>query len=60
MAVETEMLRSLSSWLDKGASAVAGDPEATERMEATRDFFAFIAEEMPKLVDRWQRSQRPT
>ena len=58
MAVETEMLRSLSSWLDKGASAVAGDPEATERMEATRDFFAFIAEEMPKLVERWQRSQR--
>ena len=30
MAVETEMLRSLSSWLDKGASAVAGDPEATD------------------------------
>jgi DNA-binding transcriptional regulator GbsR (MarR family) len=58
MAVETEMLRSLSSWLDKGASAVAGDREATERMEATRDFFAFIADEMPKLVDRWQRSQR--
>jgi len=57
MAVETEMLRSLSSWLDKGASAVAGDPEANERMEATRDFFAFMADEMPKLVERWQRSQ---
>ena len=58
MAVETEMLLSLSSWLDKGASAVAGDPEATDRLEATRDFFAFMADEMPKLVQRWQRSQR--
>ena len=58
MAVETEMLLSLASWLDKGASAVAGDPEATDRLEATRDFFAFMADEMPKLVERWQSSQR--
>jgi DNA-binding transcriptional regulator GbsR (MarR family) len=58
MAVETEMLHSLSSWLDKGASAVTGDPEATERLEATRDFFEFMAQEMPKLVERWQKSQR--
>jgi DNA-binding transcriptional regulator GbsR (MarR family) len=57
MAVETEMLRSLSSWLDKGVSAVAGDPEATDRLEGTRDFFAFMADEMPKLVERWQTSQ---
>jgi DNA-binding transcriptional regulator GbsR (MarR family) len=58
MAVETEMLLSLSSWLDKGASAVAGDLEATDRLEATRDFFAFMADEMPKLVERWQTSHR--
>jgi DNA-binding transcriptional regulator GbsR (MarR family) len=58
MAVETEMLRTLSSWLDKGASAVAGDAEAVERLEATRDFFAFMAEEMPRLIERWQASQR--
>ena len=57
MAVETEMLRTLSSWLDKGASAVAGDQAATERLEGTRDFFAFMADEMPKLVNRWQKSQ---
>lgn len=58
MAVETETLHTLSGWLDKGASAVAGDPDATERMEGTRDFFAFMADEMPKLVDRWQESRR--
>jgi hypothetical protein len=58
MAVETEMLLTLSAWLDKGVSAVTGDPAATERLETTRDFFAFMAEEMPKLVDRWQKAQR--
>ena len=59
IAVETEMLRSLSAWLDKGASLVAGDREATQRLEDTRDFFNFIAVEMPQLVDRWQKSRRP-
>jgi DNA-binding transcriptional regulator GbsR (MarR family) len=58
MAVETELLHSLSSWLDKGASAVAGDPEAVDRLEATRDFFAFMADEMPQLVERWQASRQ--
>ena len=58
IAVETEMLRSLSTWLDKGASLVAGDREATRRLEDTRDFFTFISVEMPQLVDRWQKSRR--
>ena len=57
MAVETEMLRTLSSWLDKGASAVAGDSDAVDRLERTRDFFAFMADEMPRLVERWQESR---
>jgi len=57
MAVETEMLQTLSSWLDKGASAVTDDPDAVDRLAATRDFFAFMAEEMPRLVERWQASR---
>ncbi|MFZ0141568.1 MAG: MarR family transcriptional regulator [Aeromicrobium sp.] len=58
MAVETEMLHTLSSWLDKGAALVTGDSEATQRLKDTRDFFDFVAVEMPKLVDRWQSSRR--
>ena len=57
IAVETEMLRSLSAWLDTGASLVAGDREATQRLEDTRDFFNFISVEMPQLVERWQKSR---
>ena len=58
IAVETEMMRSLAAWLDKGASLVAGDREATERLEDTRDFFNFVSVEMPQLVERWQKSRR--
>jgi predicted transcriptional regulator len=57
MAVETELLHNLSSWLDKGASAMAGDSDAVDRLETTRDFFAFMADEMPRLVERWQTSR---
>jgi len=58
IAVETAMMRSLAAWLDKGASLVAGDREATERLEDTRDFFNFVSVEMPQLVERWQKSRR--
>jgi DNA-binding transcriptional regulator GbsR (MarR family) len=58
IAVETEMMRSLAAWLDQGASLVAGDRDATERLEDTRDFFNFVSVEMPQLVERWQKSRR--
>lgn len=58
ITVETEMMQSLSAWLDKGASLVAGDKVAMQRLADTRDFFDFISVEMPKLVERWQKSQR--
>ena len=57
ITVETDLLQNLSSWLDKGVSVVAGDREATQRLLDTRDFFEFVSVEMPKLVDRWQRSR---
>lgn len=57
MTVETETLRGLATWLDKGLAAVDGDSDATDRLEGTRDFFLFMAEEMPRLVQRWQDSR---
>ena len=57
MATETELFNILASWLDKGASAMAGDADAVDRLETTRDFFAFMADEMPRLVERWQTSR---
>jgi DNA-binding transcriptional regulator GbsR (MarR family) len=60
ITVETELLHTLSGWLDKGASLVADDREATQRMKDTRDFFDFVAVEMPKLVERWQATRSPS
>jgi len=57
MATETELFNILASWLDKGASAMSGDSDAVDRLETTRDFFAFMADEMPRLVERWQKSR---
>jgi predicted transcriptional regulator len=58
MTVETRRLQELSGWLAKGAAAVPTGSPAHERMTETRDFFEFVAEEMPKVVDRW-RAGRP-
>ncbi|TNC28482.1 GbsR/MarR family transcriptional regulator [Amycolatopsis alkalitolerans] len=48
-----EMLRTLID----GIEAVGPDSPAGARLQETHDFFAFLADEMPKLVDRW-RAQR--
>lgn len=50
-----EMLDALSS----GVEAVGPDTPAGERLRETFDFFSFLAEEMPRIVERW-RAQRLT
>ena len=58
IAVETRRLRELEDWLDKGAAAVPRKGKARARMTETRDFFAFVGEEMPAMVARWHASRR--
>jgi hypothetical protein len=43
--------------LSKGAAAVPDGSPAHARMSETRDFFEFVAAEMPKLIDRWRATQ---
>lgn len=57
VAIETDRLHDLAGWLTKGAAAVPVGSPAHARMAETRDFFEFIAAEMPKLVDRWHASR---
>jgi len=56
-AIETTRLHELAGWLTKGADSVPVGSPAHVRMSETRDFFEFIAAEMPKLIDRWHASQ---
>jgi DNA-binding MarR family transcriptional regulator len=56
-AIETDRLHQLAGWLSKGAAAMPAGSPAQARLAETRDFFEFIAAEMPKLIDRWRESR---
>lgn len=53
----------MKQWVDtmqEGIDAVGRDTPAGQRLFDTREFFAFIAEELPLLMGRWrERSARP-
>jgi DNA-binding transcriptional regulator GbsR (MarR family) len=46
--------RDLLGTLSGGIDAVGRDTPAGERLQETYDFFAYLADEMPRLVDRWR------
>jgi DNA-binding MarR family transcriptional regulator len=47
--------------MDRGLDVVGGeDAPGAERLRATRDFYAFLEVEVPKLVDRFKDEQRRT
>jgi hypothetical protein len=45
--------------LREGAAALGPDSPAGRRLEETREFFAFLREELPALMERW-RARQPT
>lgn len=49
----------LAGSLDEGIAAVRPGSRAAERIAETRDFFQFIAKEMPVLVARWRDERKP-
>ncbi|TVT07640.1 MarR family transcriptional regulator [Amycolatopsis bartoniae] len=40
--------------LAEGVEALGADTPAGRRVRDTHDFFAFLAEEMPRIVERWR------
>ena len=49
-----ELLVRWQNDLVAGIEAVGGDTPAGERLEETRRFFAFLHEEVPKMLDKWR------
>jgi len=41
--------------LHRGIAAVGATSQAGKRLADTRDFFAFLAKEMPLLIERWRK-----
>jgi hypothetical protein len=54
-----EMLRRWEEAMANGAEALGPESPAGRRLEETREFFAFLREELPALMERW-RARQPT
>jgi MarR family len=57
VGTRTDIVDALATALDEGLAAVPVGSEAAERMAEMRDFFAFLGEEMPRLIARWRESR---
>lgn len=44
--------------LEQGIGAVGADTRAGRRISETRDFFAFIAEQIPILIEQWHQRRQ--
>ncbi|OZM73313.1 MarR family transcriptional regulator [Amycolatopsis antarctica] len=47
----------LGDILDEGVEAVGQDSPAGERLTETRDFFLYLAKELPALIERWREER---
>ncbi len=52
--VKRDRLDALSALAADGLDVVAGDGPAADRLREMRDFYAFLAEEIPALLHRWR------
>ncbi len=60
-AVDAKRFRQFQDMMQRGLDLLGGDdtPRA-RRLKVTRDFYAFIDHELPKLVERFEREQAAT
>jgi DNA-binding transcriptional regulator GbsR (MarR family) len=54
----TDTVDRMTEWLTKGAAALPQGSAAQVRIEETRDFFAYVRDEMPLIVERWRESRK--
>ncbi len=58
VATKTQTIRTLSELLAQGLADVDEGSAAHERLATTYDLFTFMADEMPKLVQRWHAGRQ--
>ncbi|KAA9164995.1 MarR family transcriptional regulator [Amycolatopsis acidicola] len=54
---EDKVFTELSKVLVEGMDAVGADSEAGRRLAETRDFFDFLATQLPLLIEQWHRQR---
>lgn len=57
VASKTEVFDALREVLDRGAVAVGDGSAASARLSESSDFFIYLSEEIPKLVEHWKASR---
>lgn len=58
VSMKDNAYRRLADSLDEGIAVVRPGSRAADRISETRDFFRFVAKEMPVLVARWRDERR--
>lgn len=53
-----KLYQALVEALDEGVEAVGPDTTRGRRLAETRDFFSFLAKEMPRLIARWLQERK--
>jgi len=56
--VKQEVFVAMAGLASDGLDVVPEDGPASERLAGMRDFYAFLAEEMPSLLERWAARSR--
>jgi DNA-binding transcriptional regulator GbsR (MarR family) len=59
MTSKNAMIGLMREIADSGLADVPADSPAAERLRGMRDFYAYMLAELPALIDRWHRTQRP-
>ncbi|MBA8822723.1 putative transcriptional regulator [Saccharopolyspora lacisalsi] len=57
LAQRDEQLAHWERTLADGVEAVGADSRAGRRIDETREFFAFLRDELPALLDKWRRQR---
>lgn len=55
-----QMLRQWEQAMAEGAEALGPGTPAGQRLQETGEFFAFLSEELPALMERWRARRQPT
>jgi DNA-binding transcriptional regulator GbsR (MarR family) len=58
MSSQNEVVKAMQEAASAGIEAVGAGTTAGRRLEEMRDFYAYLMDELPAVIDRWHRRKR--
>lgn len=59
LMARTDSIENMIDWMRRGSAALTPGSPAQIRMDETREFFEYLCEELPRIIDRWRESKQP-